>query len=155
MKTSWSLKDLKSAVKESVSIAQVIIKLKLVPAGGNYYTINKFIKLNNIDISHFKGQSWSNCKNIGPKRDIEDYLSNKYTISSSKLRNRLVREGFFDDKCYKCNHSEWLGQKISLELEHIDGNHFNNNLENLTILCPNCHSQTKTYRGRNIGKPSQ
>ena len=54
--------------------------------------------------------------------------------------------------CSRCNLTEWLGQLIPLELEHIDGDNSNNSLENLCLLCPNCHALTPTYRGKNIGK---
>jgi hypothetical protein len=60
-----------------------------------------------------------------------------------------LKEKIFEYRCYKCNNVEWLGQPISLELEHKNGNHFDNRLENLTILCPNCHAQTETYCSKN------
>jgi hypothetical protein len=53
-------------------------------------------------------------------------------------------------KCQICNLSSWLDKPISLELDHIDGNHFNDEESNIRLLCPNCHSQTDTFRGRNI-----
>ena len=53
--------------------------------------------------------------------------------------------------CWKCNNSTWNDQPIPLEIEHIDGHSENNSLENLSILCPNCHAQTPTYKGRNMG----
>ena len=57
-------------------------------------------------------------------------------------------------ECEKCHISEWMGQKLTLELHHIDGDHYNNSLENLQILCPNCHSQTPNFRSRNKGQES-
>lgn len=71
------------------------------------------------------------------------------TLSFDRLRKRLLHECNFT--CQKCGNSEWLGQPIALEIEHIDGNHQNNEYSNLMVLCPNCHAQTKTYRGRNKG----
>ena len=55
------------------------------------------------------------------------------------------------DGCWVCGIKEWNGKSIVLELEHVDGNSLNNNEENLSLLCPNCHSQTDTYKGKNIG----
>jgi hypothetical protein len=52
-------------------------------------------------------------------------------------------------ECSICFISEWQGKKLTLELDHIDGNNLNNDFVNLRLLCPNCHSQTKTWRGRN------
>lgn len=69
------------------------------------------------------------------------------TLSFEKLRLRILFEQ--NECCNKCGISEWLGNKLILELEHKDGNHFNNKRENLEMLCPNCHSLTDTWRGRN------
>lgn len=147
----YTLEELTNAVASSITKRQVLQKLKVVPAGGNYQVLRKAINYFNLDTSHFKGQGWSKGKSFGPKRPIEDYLSNKHPIQSYKLKLRLVREGYFEPKCYNCNNTKWLGDPIPLELEHIDGNHQNNNLDNLTILCPNCHALTPTYRGKNKG----
>ena len=65
------------------------------------------------------------------------------------LKNRLIKEGVLKYKCVSCGLSEWQNQPIGLELDHIDGNKYNHKLSNLRMLCPNCHSQTSTYRGRN------
>lgn len=70
------------------------------------------------------------------------------TLSFERLRKRIIYEQ--DEKCNMCGISEWMGKSISLELEHKDGNHHNNTRDNLEALCPNCHSQTPTFRGRNI-----
>lgn len=149
---SYSINLVKSIVPDCRSYRQVLFKLGLVEAGGNYATIKKLIRDNDIDISHFTHQASNRGQSFGPKRPIEDYLSNDYPIQSHALKLRLLKEGYFEAKCYKCNNFEWLGQPIPLELEHIDGNHDNNNLSNLIIICPNCHAQTPTYRGKNKAK---
>lgn len=69
------------------------------------------------------------------------------TLSQWQKRSRIILEQ--KGHCNKCGLSEWLGQSITLELEHKDGNNINDLRENLEILCPNCHSQTSTWRGRN------
>lgn len=150
----YSKEDFIKAVASSTSIRQVLISLKVSPHGGNYQTANNYIKKLSLDTSHFLGKGWNkgNSPNIYLNRTTQDYLDNKYPIQSNKLRLRLLREGYFEHKCYKCNNTEWNDQPIPLELEHIDGNNQNNELSNLTILCPNCHAQTLTYRGRNISK---
>lgn len=90
-------------------------------------------------------------KIINEKR--EETLKNKIIeadyseLSFERLRKRIIYEQ--DCKCNRCNLSEWMGEKIPLELEHKDGNHFNNERDNLEILCPNCHALTSTWRGRN------
>lgn len=118
-------------------------------SGANHTTVKNGIKELDLDISHFLGKSVKKGK-YGYRRKITEYFSNNHTIRSHDLRLRLIEEGYFQHKCCKCNLSEWNGKKISLELEHIDGNNKNNNLSNLTILCPNCHSQTSTYKSKNI-----
>jgi len=70
---------------------------------------------------------------------------------SSKLRKKLIEDGIKKNECEKCGINKWLSKLIPLELHHVDGNRFNNKLENLQILCPNCHSLTPNH-GRN--KPS-
>ena len=152
MKMKYTEQEFINAVKSSFSIRQVLDKLNLKQAGGNYKTIKRGIKRLNLDTSHFKGQGWNKGKTFSPKRDIQEYLSNKITIQSNRLKKRLIKEGYFEHKCYQCNLKTWNGKPIPIELEHIDGNHANNNLDNLTILCPNCHAQTETYRGKNISK---
>lgn len=139
-----------SIVAESVSVREVIQKSGLIPAGGNYSTTKKRISKLKLDTSHFLGQGANKNKKFGPKRPISDYLSNKIAIQSNKLKKRLINEGLFEHKCYRCQLTKWNNQAIPIELEHIDGNPNNNNLTNLTILCPNCHAQTETYRGKNI-----
>ena len=146
---TYSEQDLREAVKKSTSIRQVLEKLNIVPAGGNYQTTNRRIKKLNIDISHFTGQAWNKGKVIGPKRSVEEYLVENSVVQSFKLKSRLIAEGLKEHKCECCGITEWNGKPAPIELDHINGNHHDNRLENLRILCPNCHAQTDTYRGKN------
>lgn len=146
---SYTDKDLVNAVESSKSIRQVLFKLNLKQAGGNYKTVHAKIKKLNLSLEHFHFQAHNKGKKLPPKRPITDYFSNKQTIQSYKFKQRLIREKYFEHKCYSCNLTEWLSEPIPLELEHKDGNHLNNSLENLTLLCPNCHAKTSTYRGKN------
>lgn len=72
-------------------------------------------------------------------------------LKTDKSRRNFITKlnGHF---CDTCGISEWRGKKIGLELDHVDGNHTNNVLSNLRLLCPNCHSQTDTYKNKNAGK---
>ena len=69
---------------------------------------------------------------------------------TNKLRVRLIKEGIKSEICELCGITEWNGKPVSFELDHIDGNSHNHKLDNIRIICPNCHSQTNTYRARNI-----
>ena len=146
---TYSEEELREAVKTSTSIRQVLDKLNIAPAGGNYQTTNRRIQKLDIDISHFSGQAWNKGRVIGPKRPIEEYLKENSVVQSFKLKNRLITEGLKQHKCECCGITEWMGKPTPIELDHINGNHHDNRLENLRILCPNCHAQTDTYRGKN------
>jgi Zn finger protein HypA/HybF involved in hydrogenase expression len=146
---SYTEEELREAVKTSTSIRQVLNKLNIVAAGGNYQTTNRRIKKLNIDTSHFTGQGWNKGKIIGPKRPVEEYLKENSVVQSFKLKSRLILEGLKQHKCECCGITEWNGKPAPIELDHINGNHHDNRLENLRILCPNCHAQTDTYRGKN------
>jgi Zn finger protein HypA/HybF involved in hydrogenase expression len=150
MRHSYTVEEFKKAVEESYSIAQTLTKLGLSPRGGNYRVFKKFEKLYNINTSHFTGQGHlkgkSHTFNTIPLSEI---LVKDYEYSSNKLRKRLIAEGLKEHRCECCKLNEWLGEPIPLELDHIDGDHYNNMLENLKVLCPNCHAKTPTYRGKN------
>jgi len=96
---------------------------------------------------------------LKPKRkgidsyDLKDILDGKYPqYQSNKLRIRLLKEGVKEHLCECCLNSEWNGKEIPLEVNHIDGNRNNHLLSNLELLCPNCHAQNETYRGKNVKK---
>ena len=89
-----------------------------------------------------------------PKRNstpLGEILEGKHpTYQTYKLKLRLISEGIKINACEVCGISEWNGISLNCELDHVDGNSSNHKLENLKILCPNCHSQTPTFRSRNI-----
>lgn len=87
----------------------------------------------------------------GKKFELEDILNGLHPqYPTSKLSKRLVSAGLKKYECESCGITEWNGSPISLELNHIDGNSGNHSLENLELICPNCHSQTETYRSKKI-----
>jgi 5-methylcytosine-specific restriction endonuclease McrA len=143
------------AVKDNYSVRAVLRQLGLKAAGGAYKVFwNRVSKLN-LDTSHFTGQLWSKGKTGLPcytkKTPTEDVLVENYQggISSHTLKLRLYKEGLKVEKCEECGIIEWNGSTISMHLDHINGVNNDNRIENLRILCPNCHSQTSTYCGKN------
>ncbi len=154
-KKSWDNALLKQAVTQSTSIRQVLILLHLVPAGGNYQQVATAIRDNSIDISHFTGKLWNKGKTIPrkPVYALSELLVQNGTFQSFKLKVRLFKEGIKKPQCELCG---WAVQasdgRIPLELDHINGDRHDNRIENLRILCPNCHSLQPTHRGRNMGR---
>lgn len=154
-KRKWTDQQFITAVKSSLSYAEVIRKLGLKTAGSNYDTVKRKIKELNLDISHMTNQGWNTGKRfkiIKPAQPLQEILVKDSTfINSNNLRKRILKEQIKEYKCERCGNSLWLNQKIPLELHHINGDRHDNRIENLQLLCPNCHALTDNYRGRNIG----
>ena len=154
MKNKKTREEIESAAAKSSSIAGVCRLLKLVPSGGNYRIIHNAIEKYKIDTRHFTGQGWNINLKFKPfeGKKIEEILVENSTYQSYKLKKRLIAEGIKKSVCESCGQSEWLEQPIPLELHHINGNNSDNRLENLRLLCPNCHALTDSYRGKNKRK---
>ena len=153
MKEHFSKEILEKAIKESKSKADVLRKIGLPPKGGNYKILTRWINTFQIDCSHFIGQGWSKGMNT-PLIKLEDILKKDVNYKSDTLKKRLWNDNLKYKKCEICGIEDWNNKEIVFELHHINGDHYDNRLENLQILCPNCHSQTKTHRGRNTKRNS-
>lgn len=141
MGKKWSDDELREAVKTSETFIEVYRKLKLK---GNFHrsVLNRMQKLQIYD-SHFSIKR----KRTGPqiKISLEEIFSGKRRYGSAYLKERLLRSNLFEYKCSICSIKDWANKKLTLQLDHIDGNNKNNSFNNLRLLCPNCHSQTPTY----------
>lgn len=144
--------ELKRAVKNSISIAEVLKSLGMSISTGNYRTFHRCIKKFDIDTSHFLGQSHLQGKAHESKttQSLKQILVKNSSYSNiAHLKIRLIRENLLSYKCYECGIDSWRDRKISLQLDHINGVHDDHRIENLRLLCPNCHSQTTTFSGKN------
>ncbi|MGD6752475.1 HNH endonuclease [Streptomyces sp. BH105] len=136
---------LRAAVAESLSIRDVVRHLGINNVGGNQAHIARRIAALGIDTSHFT------TPKPKPSRHRTNLLTlrapNDGRVHGVRLRRELVRLGV-PEQCAACGRSEWQGRPISLEVDHLSGEWWDNRPENLRLLCPNCHSVTDTYRGR-------
>jgi hypothetical protein len=151
----WNEKNLRVAVASSTSKRQVLTKLGLIEAGGNYQQVGRYILEYKISTSHFLGQRSNFGKTIPrePLYSLKEILVRNSSFQSHKLKKRLFSESIKNKKCELCGWAKVsVDGRIPLELDHINGDHCDNRIENLRILCPNCHSLQPTHRGRNKKK---
>ena len=137
-------------VAKANSYSDCLRALGLSTTGGSSTDVLKRrIAAQNCDISHF-GKAKQNKQSYQAKYSLEEILiENSSYANIARLKERLIREGRMEYRCQNCGIIEWFGQPLSLHLDHINGINNDHRIENLRFLCPNCHSQTETYAGRN------
>lgn len=140
--------DVCDAIKQCNNINQVCKILHLDAQTNNYKRIRAIIKKYNLDISHFLIDYQERKKAKTYTKD-EIFVENSPVVQTYKIRNYLFKFDLKDKICECCGGVEWMGKEIPLQVHHINGNHMDNRIENLQILCPNCHAQTETYCGKN------
>lgn len=136
----FSKEEFSNFVKESRSWAELAGKLGYSRYGGGTITsLKNAVKEYGLTTDHFLGQAWNKENYDYSSFEKNSYKKNGKTTAAPliKLRGR---------KCENCGLEEWLGKPINLEVHHIDGDRSNNSLENLKLLCPNCHSYTENFR---------
>jgi hypothetical protein len=148
----WTEEKFRAAVAGSESIAQVIRALGLAASGGSYGTVAHWIATWDLDVSHFTGQAWVGTRPgrpvPGQKYTLETTFCENSSYPTSHLLAVLLREGLRERRCERCGLVEWQGEPIALEVDHANGVSNDHRLENLRVLCPNCHALTPTWRGR-------
>lgn len=151
---TWTDQQLIEIVPTARSVSECLRRLGLKATGANYKSFYANVERLSLDISHFKGQGYlkGESHNWNPKKPLDEILvENSTYLNSANLKKRLLKAGLLIYKCLVCGIDSWGDNPLSLHLDHINGNNRDNRLENLRLLCPNCHSQTDTYAGKNKG----
>jgi hypothetical protein len=152
-KEIYKKENIEPIILSSKNFKEIIIKLGKTFTGSNHETIKKYIKLYNIDISHFETRfdiaNRTNRKIVA----IENMLVENCSFSRKAVKNRLYKTGLKTRCCELCGQGEeWNGKKMSLILDHINGVNNDNRIENLQIVCPNCNATLDTHCGKHNKK---
>jgi len=138
----FSDEELKTIVQNSISYREVSIKLGYSEtSGGGCDAAKDMIESKGFNTDHFLGMGW-NKSNF----DYNRFQKGKVIKSAAAIPALTELRGY---KCENCGNETWLGQPIPLEVHHLDGDRLNNTLENLQLLCPNCHALTSNFKGKN------
>lgn len=155
MSKSYTQEEFLSAVDASSSIKETLERLGLSTSGQSYRTFYRSVESWQVDYSHFdRGRSKFSDSRVSSAKPVEDYLrlydgrTSPYPASHF-LKRKLYKSGLKEPRCEICHIEEWQGHELTMHLDHINGHPWDNRLENLRILCPNCHSQTPTFCGKN------
>ncbi len=133
------------AIEKASSWRQVCEMLGAKPATGSQSNIKRRAILLGLDFTHFCSGSWNKGKKR-PTVDIQKWLSLNSGVPSDRLKKRLFLLGIKEKACESCGVREWLGHVAPLELDHKNSDHYDNRLDNLQILCANCHSVVTSLR---------
>ena len=149
MRIKYTKELLEENVKDCYSFSELCKRLGLKHRGSNPKTLRRKLNEYNIDYSHFIGQRWNtNPQNPVYIRTYSKSLSENSSLSSGHVKKLLFKIGLKENKCECCGISSWKGKPLQCELHHINGDPTDNRIENLIILCPNCHSQTDNFRNK-------
>jgi Zn finger protein HypA/HybF involved in hydrogenase expression len=149
-----TLEEIEGAIKSSKSSAEACRILNLSDNGGMTSRFRRLALKYNLDLSHWTGQLWSKGKTcLDDFRikgiDESDIFSAESKVSAGWIRKVLKSKNIIEYKCKCGNSGIWNGEPMDLQLDHINGKRNDHRLENLRWICPNCHSQTNTFCGRN------
>ena len=137
----YNIEEFIKICKESKSMSEASTKMDM--------HINTFRRIAKKLECYKTNQSGKGIPKVMPAIPLLEILEGLHPqYNTYKLKNRLFKENLKKNKCEICGLDSWCGEHISCELDHIDGNPRNHLLSNLRIICPNCHSQTETFRSK-------
>ncbi len=157
--SNYSIEEIEEFVKNSYSAAETCRKIGLSHKSGNTSRLKKYLTTLNIDFSHWTGKLWSKGSTVltdarvSKKTKLEEVFIENSLISGSYVRKLILTNNLLEYKCSLCGLLPfWNNKELNFQLDHINGIRNDHRIENLRWLCPNCHSQTDTYCGKNINK---
>jgi predicted transcriptional regulator len=139
----------------SNSLNHLCNNLGLRGVDGYYQKLKRIIRENGLSTEHFGTIKLSNNgggRNIYTAMSDDEFFIKNSNRHGSSIIKRLIKNGYKEYKCENCGINEWDGKPLRLQVHHINGEHNDNRIENLQLLCPNCHTQTDTYAKNNISK---
>jgi len=152
-RVKWTEACFRAAVANASSLSDVLRAIGLKAKGKNFQTAKKYIQLWQLDTSHFdrKNKKALNKARANIKRmsNEEIFIENSF-YSTSVIKRRILDKKLIEYKCAECGINSWKDKELSLHIDHINGINTDHRIENLRFLCPNCHSQTETYCGKNM-----
>lgn len=148
----WTVSEVRKLCEEKSTVAEVLRSLGHTDSSGEYKALRSFAKKNDISLPRYKRNGMPRV--YSQRIDDDDFFSKEVKRSGAGLRRRMIRLGVL----YQCSCGQgptWQGRPLVLQVDHIDGDSYNNVLTNLRFLCPNCHTQTDTFCGRNRSTTSK
>jgi len=150
----WTLctEQLADLVARSTTFSDVLKSVGLNNIGGNCKTLQARLRYDGIDFSHIpvgRGSNRGRPKGGFAKKSLAEVMTEDSSYARTHLKERVIRENVIYYECSKCkNTGEWMGEKLVLVLDHINGVRDDHRKSNLRFLCPNCNSQTPTFCGK-------
>lgn len=151
--SKYTKEILEEASITALSVSDVLRNLNLKVSGSNHRHISSRLKFHNVSIEHFNVEKSTKRTLNGKRRKTAEEILVFGKSADAKQLKRALKEKGREDICGHCGlTSEWNNKPITLQVDHKDGNRLNNLIDNLQILCPNCHTQTENYGIKNAKK---